>query len=396
MFGDSQVQFLQVGDILQLTDNDYVPADVVILQASQQNGQAFTQTDALDGERNFKSKLAMPRTQQDLKELLLGLELRVLAAKPNPDIYDFKGKILYANNGADDSRIGANVDELGGLQFIPRGSTIKFSGQVQALVVYTGRETKLMQNLGKYTFKRSQMESRIGKALIFNLICLALFIIICSIWNGIVTKEIYGKHAYVFADLGESATELSLKTAVSMYLLYNYLIPLDLAVLLEFIAIMYSGFILMDAKMAHVNRTMGRVEQAKMNSLNLLENLAEVQYLMSDKTGTLTKNELTLVAVCTKEDSYFLKGQSYSAGGKRGEEQGTMTTMGEYLSDQTDFLKCLKLCHDCTMLSISGTGPVAKKEVLTGASLDEQCLLKSVAQEKVASFKGRSAKTMLI
>ena len=62
MFGDSQVQFLQVGDILQLTDNDYVPADVVILQASQQNGQAFTQTDALDGERNFKSKLAMPRT----------------------------------------------------------------------------------------------------------------------------------------------------------------------------------------------------------------------------------------------------------------------------------------------------------------------------------------------
>ena len=63
--------------------------------------------------------------------------------------------------------------------------------------------------------------------------------------------------------------------------------------------------------MAHVNAQMGREEQAKMNSLNLMENLGEVQYIMSDKTGTMTKNELTLVAACCKDSSYYMKGKIF-------------------------------------------------------------------------------------
>jgi len=66
------------------------------------------------------------------------------------------------------------------------------------------------------------------------------------------------------------------------------LIPLDLAVGIEFNAIFYSGFISADAKMTHVNKQMGRIDYAKTNTLNLMENLAEVEYIMSDKTGTLT------------------------------------------------------------------------------------------------------------
>ena len=53
------MQLLAVGDIIQLKDDDYVPADCVLLQAQYENGQTFTQTDALDGERNFKSKLPL-------------------------------------------------------------------------------------------------------------------------------------------------------------------------------------------------------------------------------------------------------------------------------------------------------------------------------------------------
>ena len=58
--------------------------------------------------------------------------------------------------------------------------------------------------------------------------------------------------------------------------MFNYLIPLDLAVVLEVNSMVYSAFIVFDAKMAHVNAQMGREEQAKMNSLNLMENLGEV------------------------------------------------------------------------------------------------------------------------
>ena len=67
---DSQIQFLKVGQLVQLKDDDYVPADCILLQTQQETGQCFTQTDALDGERNFKTKFAPRRTQEDLINIL--------------------------------------------------------------------------------------------------------------------------------------------------------------------------------------------------------------------------------------------------------------------------------------------------------------------------------------
>ena len=80
--------------------------------------------------------------------------------------------------------------------------------------------------------------------------------------------------------------------------------------MIEFNAVFYIWFISADAKMTYKNLQMMRVDNAKTNTLNLLENLAEIQYIMSDKTGTLTQNELTLVAVCSKEDSAYLMGKN--------------------------------------------------------------------------------------
>ena len=84
-----------------------------------------------------------------------------------------------------------------------------------------------------------------------------------------------------------------------------------------------------------------------MNSLNLLENLAEVQYIMSDKTGTLTKNELTFVAVCASVDSSYLLGDVMTS------EETKKQDIQTYLADKEDFLKCLTLCHDCNILELS-------------------------------------------
>ena len=193
-----------------------------------------------------------------------------------------------------------------GTQFIPRGSTIKNSGEIAVLVVYTGNETKLMQNLGSYKFKRSQMEKRTGTTLLVNLAILISFITISSVWNTIKTKDLFETHTYLTDNSDDTATSTSLTAVFSFYLLFNYLVPLDLPVMLELNAIFYSGFITADAKMTHINHQMGRIDNAKTNSLNLLENLGEVEYIMSDKTGTLTQNELTFVSVCADESSSYL------------------------------------------------------------------------------------------
>ena len=146
--------------------------------------------------------------------------------------------------------------------------------------------------------------------------------------------------------------------------------------------------------MAHVNKQMARIEQTKMNSLNLTENLAEIEFIMSDKTGTLTKNELTLVAACCDSQSSFLLGKiTRDENGLQVKQEGSLM---DYLQDKIDFLTCLLICHDCTILEV----PISEnktKRMLSGPSLDEQCLLQSVHSMKgVGEFKQRTAWSLTI
>jgi len=129
----------------------------------------------------------------------------------------------------------------------------------------------------------------------------------------------YESHFYIYGDLDASATEISLLQAISLYLICNYLMTLDLAVMLELTAIFYSSFVSMDVKMTKANERLGSMEHAKMNSLNLIENLGEVEYIMSDKTGTLTKNALTFVAAFCIQD-----GDNGSDAFVQGESNGSM------------------------------------------------------------------------
>ena len=72
----------------------------------------------------------------------------------------------------------------------------------------------------------------------------------------------YDKHWYIFADLDASAAEISILTPISLYLICNYLMTLDLAVMLELVAIWYSPFVSIDAKMTKSNERLGTVETA--------------------------------------------------------------------------------------------------------------------------------------
>ena len=177
-----------------------------------------------------------------------------------------------------------------------------------------------------------------------------------------------------------TTTQMTLLSVPSFYILYNYFIPLDLSVMIEVIAMGYSAFIGTDAKMTHVNAEMGRIEHATTNSLNLLENLAEVEYIMSDKTGTLTQNNLSLVAVCCDETSSFMFGKKFDkieVG--EGSEETTACTLGEYAKKAEwagEMIRCMTLCHDCSIIEIKdSTDKLVRKETM-GASLDEQCFLK--------------------
>lgn len=132
---------IRVGDIVRLTRNDAVPADIAVLQAKGAEDVAYIETMALDGETNLKSRQAPPvlsercRTQEDLAKCSAHFVLE----DPNLDLYSFEGKVS----------LGDEVLPLGNNEIIYRGSIVRNTSEVTGLVIYTGEECKIRMNATK-------------------------------------------------------------------------------------------------------------------------------------------------------------------------------------------------------------------------------------------------------
>lgn len=55
---------LKVGDLIHLEKNQRVPADLVLLHTSEASGTCFIRTDQLDGETDWKLRVAVPECQK--------------------------------------------------------------------------------------------------------------------------------------------------------------------------------------------------------------------------------------------------------------------------------------------------------------------------------------------
>lgn len=193
-------------------------------------------------------------------------------------------------------------------QFLHRGSFIENSEYVLAIVVHTGSESKLIMNLGGYQFKRSRFEKVLNVLLVGNL-CLSLTCTIIGalgsmsfnhsnwhrnyLYEGINPIEDLVIDGVVVPTVNKDALSFwTFQAFFRFYLVVNSFVPLDLLVIIELSKMFYTNFIEADAWMMEPDYLMNEIKQAKCNTLNLHEELGQVEYLFCDKTGTLTKNEL--------------------------------------------------------------------------------------------------------
>uniref|UniRef100_A0A8C2DBV5 ATPase phospholipid transporting 8B5a n=1 Tax=Cyprinus carpio TaxID=7962 RepID=A0A8C2DBV5_CYPCA len=234
------------------------------------------------------------RKQPDLTAIRLFL--------PN---YSFKGIVCCEppNNRLDrftgTLTFGTQKYSLDNERVLLRGCTLRNTDWCFGLVLFAGPETKLMQNCGKSTFKRTSIDRLMNILVLFIFGLLALMCIILAVGNGIWENHA-GSKFNAFLPREENTAFSAFLTFWSYIIILNTVVPISLYVSMEVIRLGNSYYINWDRNMYHA-RTDTPAE-ARTTTLN--EELGQIKYIFSDKTGTLTQNIMTFNKCSINGKSY--------------------------------------------------------------------------------------------
>jgi phospholipid-transporting ATPase len=362
------------GDIIKVEKDEEFSADTVIVHSAKETGYCYIDTKNLDGETNLKEKIAIEQFKEIPEEQLSFVDGLIDCESPNENLAGWKG--LVAFQGKD---IPVDLRNI-----ILKGCLLKNTEYIVGIVVYSGKNTKIMKNSKAPRQKVSKILLIMNKLLysvfIFHIIICVVFGYLNLRWDNNYSSSF----TYIYPSTivhNESDIKKFFINVLTFFVAYSHIIPISLYVALEIVKIVQGILIYFDDDI--FDYTIDK--PASCRATDLVEELGQVEFIFSDKTGTLTQNSMVLKKV-------FINGKVY--GNNQDEDPETQFTINgdiginkklksEDKNDLVDkkmiydFLYLLSLCH---AVFPEEDKVVKEKIIYQGASPDDIALVKGAQQ----------------
>uniref|UniRef100_A0A8C8F1S4 Phospholipid-transporting ATPase n=1 Tax=Oncorhynchus tshawytscha TaxID=74940 RepID=A0A8C8F1S4_ONCTS len=361
---------IKVGDVVEVVEDETFPCDLILLQSSREDETCFVTTASLDGSPTIRWSAATVTASVPLKE------------RNGLGVFSFVTVF---------SQCVVFFRSLGPENLLLKGATLKNTQKIYGVAVYSGMETKMALNYQGKSQKRSAVEKSINAFLLVYLCILVSKALVCTtlkyVWQNRPGQD---EPWYNQKTQKEKDTNLYLKMFtdfLSFMVLFNFIIPVSMYVTVEMQKFLGSFFISWDKDFFDPEIQEG----ALVNTSDLNEELGQVEYVFTDKTGTLTQNNMEFIECCIDGFQY-----KYADSGTELDgfcvTDGPVNILQQKAGREELFLRALCLCHTVQVKETVGPADLGG---FIASSPDEVALVKG-AMKYGFKFLGMESKNMRV